>query len=383
VDDTIYQADLQRIWHQEWILAGVTAAIPNSGDYERVRIGEFDLLLIRGDDGIIRALHNVCRHRGFTLCEEHTGSVRRRIVCPYHQWSYALDGSVAKARSMPQDFDSSSYRLGSAHCRIVSGLIFVCVAETPPPFEPFEELVRPYLDPFCLDRAVVAHSTRTVEHGNWKLVMENNRECYHCRVSHPELMQSFPEDPLHAGNADPAAMVALRELVMACEAVGLPSEFRSAEDASYRIMRMPFLDGVSSMTLSGAPAVARRFAGLPDLEVGDVLLYHYPSSWNHFQADHSLVFRITPTSPTTTELTTWWLVPEGSEVGRDYDLAQLTEVWSATNSQDAALVERAQRGVSSPAYRPGPYSPAEEEGVIQFIDWYVNRLSGSAHGGTK
>jgi phenylpropionate dioxygenase-like ring-hydroxylating dioxygenase large terminal subunit len=380
--ESIYQADLEHVWYREWILAGVTAAIPNAGDYERVRIGAYDLLLLRGDDGAVRALHNVCRHRGFTLCEDRAGSVRRRIVCPYHQWSYALDGSVAKARAMPEDFDVSGYSLGTAHCQIVSGLIFVCVAEVPPPFQTFADLVAPYLDPFCLNRAVVAHSTENIEHGNWKLVMENNRECFHCRVSHPELMQSFPEEPLHAGNADPKATAVLAELVEACEAVGLPSQFRAAADASYRIMRMPFLEGVSSMTLSGAPAVSQRFAGLPDRVLGDVLLYHYPSSWNHFQADHSVVFRITPTSPTTTELKTWWLVPEGSVAGTHYDHTTLTEVWEATNRQDAALVERAQRGVSSPAYRPGPYSPAEEEGVIQFIDWYVSRLTASMEQGS-
>ena len=111
------------------------------------------------------------------------------------------------------------------------------------------------------------------------------------------------------------------------------------------------------MTLSGPAAVSKRFDGLPDREIGDVLLYHYPSSWNHFQADHCLVFRIAPLGVDRTELTTYWLVPEGSEAGIDYDRCTLTEVWEATNTQDAALVERAQRGVRSPAYRPAPTRP--------------------------
>jgi stachydrine N-demethylase len=375
VDPEIFDEDLQRIWHREWVLAGVTAAIARPGDFERIRVGQFDLLLVHGDDGVIRALHNVCRHRGFALCEEGSGSLKRRIVCPYHQWSYALDGSLAKARQMPADFDRSGYGLGQAHCRAVAGMIFVCVAEVAPDFEPFADLVGPYLAPYGLERAVVAHRTVTVEHGNWKLVMENNRECFHCVSSHPELMRSFPQEPLHAGNAAPEDVAAMQRLVDECEAIGLPGAFRSAPDATYRVMRMPFLDGVSSMTLSGAPAVSQRFAGLPARDIGDVLLYHYPSSWNHFQADHAVVFRITPIAANLTELTTYWLVPEGTEAGADYDLATLTEVWEATNAQDAALVERAHRGVSSPAYRPGPYSVAEEDGVIQFINWYRQRLS--------
>jgi stachydrine N-demethylase len=378
IDPTIFDADLDRIWYREWVLAGVAAAIPTLGDFERVRIGEFDLLLVRGDDGVVRALHNVCRHRGFPLCEVDSGALKRRIVCPYHQWAYALDGSLARARRMPDDFDQSAYPLGQAHCESVGGLIFICVADDPPPFAPFADLVAPYLKPYHLDHAVVAHRTVTTEQGNWKLVMENNRECFHCAVSHPQLMRSFPEAPLHAGNAAEDDIAEMERLVVDCEALGLPGRFAAAPDASYRVMRMPFLPGSSSMTLSGKAAVSKRFEGLPDREIGDVLLYHYPSSWNHFQADHAVIFRITPIAPDRTELTTYWLVPEGSEAVVDFDLDTLTEVWEATNEQDTALVARAQRGVTSPAYRPGPYSPSEEDGVMQFIAWYRDRLSRAA-----
>jgi stachydrine N-demethylase len=375
IDPAIFDADLERVWYHEWILAGVAAALPNPGDFERVRIGAFDLLLVRGDDGVVRPLHNVCRHRGFPLCEVDAGALKRRIVCPYHQWAYALDGSLAKARRMPDDFDHSAYPLGQAHCESVGGLIFVCVADDPPPFAPFADLVRPYIEPYQLEHAVVAHRTVTTEHGNWKLVMENNRECFHCAVSHPELMRSFPEAPLHAGNASAAEVAAMETMVADCESLGLPSTYQGAADASYRVMRMPFVPGASSMTLSGRPAVSKRFEGLPDREIGDVLLYHYPSSWNHFQADHAVIFRITPITPDRTELTSYWLAPEGAKVDVDFDLTTLTEVWEATNAQDAALVARAQRGVTSPAYRPGPYSAAEEDGVIQFIAWYLDRVS--------
>lgn len=122
------------------------------------------------------------------------------------------------------------------------------------------------------------------------------------------------------------------------------------------------------MTLDGRPAVARRFGVLPDRELGDVLLYHYPSTWNHVMADHAVTFRMLPLGPDRTELRTTWLVPPG---GESDDLDRLTTVWLATNRQDTALVERVQRGVSSPAYRPGPYAPVEEDGVVQFVDWYA------------
>ncbi len=395
-DEQIFGAELEKIWHREWVFVGVEAAFcrdgrPQIGHCEHVRVGAYELLLIRGEDLKIRALHNVCRHRGFVVCESGGQLKGRRLVCPYHQWSYSLDGQLVKARSMPEDFEVASVRLGEAHCEIVGGLIFVCVAESPPPFEPFRSMVAPYLQPFDLSSAVVAHQTETIERGNWKLVMENNRECYHCTGSHPQLSRSFPSEPFHAGNASPEDSALMDVLVERCESIGLPSRFAAAQDASYRVMRMPFRPGMESMTMSGKRAVFRRFAGLPVLgegldgqltggldggqSIGDVLLYHYPSTWNHFQSDHCVVFRLVPLSPVETKLITTWLVPEGSVEGRDYDRQTLTEVWEATNAQDAGLVERTQRGVSSPAFRPGRYSPAEEDGVIQFLNWYVSRLS--------
>lgn len=306
--------------------------------------------------------------------------MRRRIVCPYHQWSYELDGSLARARKTDAGFVAEDHGLARAACRITSGMIFVSVADEPPDFAPAAALIKRYLAPFDLANATVAHTSTVVEDGNWKLVMENNRECYHCKATHPELCATFPEAPLHSGGGAGDDLVALQRLVDHCESIGLPSRFESSADYQFRAMRLPLLGDARSMTRDGAPGVARRFAALPADNIGDVLLYHYPSTWSHFMADHAITFRMLPLGPTQTQLTTTWLVPAGAESGRDYNVDELTSVWLATNAQDKALVERTQRGVTSPAYRPGPYSSEEEEGVIQFIDWYaasiLRRLDG-------
>jgi len=369
-DPSFHQVDLDVIWHREWVFVGVDVSIPNAGDFLTVQLGEFNLVVIRGVDGIVRALHNVCRHRGSMLCEEARGTARRRIVCPYHQWSYELDGTLARARHAPSDFEPGDHSLGSAHCEIAGGMIFVSVADTPPDFAPVRTLVEPYLAPFELGRARVAATSTVVENGNWKLVMENNRECFHCKAAHPELCVTFPEAPLHSGGGSGDDLAALERLVAECEALGLPSRFVAAPDLQYRAMRMPFVGEARSMTSTGNPAVAVRFGQLPPVNIGDILLYHYPSTWSHFMADHAVTFRILPIGPTQTELTTTWLVNCDAVEGVDYDIEELTKVWLLTNRQDTALVERTQRGVNSPAYRPGPYSPVEEEGVIQFVDWY-------------
>ncbi len=370
-DLAVYQRDLERVWYRQWIFAGHIAEVQNPGDYLTVQIGEYNLLVVRGADGVIRALHNVCRHRGSILCDASHGSVRNRIVCPYHQWAYDLDGQLAKARKVESDFDPADHGLGVAACEVTGGMIFVCVADSPPDCAPVAELFGRYLAPFDPERMKVAHRSSFVEGGNWKLVMENNRECFHCKTAHPELCMTFPEAPLHSGGGSVDDLRTLEEMVEECEALGLPSQFVAAEDWEYRAMRMPLLGGATSMTLDGRPAVAKQFGELPNRDIGDVLLYHYPSTWNHYVADHAVTFRIIPRGPMQTELVTTWLVPIDAVEGVDYDVEALTNVWRATNAQDAELVERAQRGVSSPAYRPGPYSTDEEAGVIQFIDWYV------------
>ena len=378
-DPAYFALELELLWQREWVLAGHVCELREPGEFLTLTVGTSPLVVVRGHDGEIRALHNVCRHRGSIVCEAAHGVARRRLVCPYHQWSYELDGRLARARSIADDVETGELGLAPAGCEVVGGLIFVSVADEPRDVGPLRELVEPYLEAFGLESAKVAHETTAVEHGNWKLVVENNRECFHCRSAHPELCATFPDGTQHSGTGTAEELRALVAFVDRCETLGLPSRFRSAPDAQFRAMRLPLVDGARSMTRDGAPAVGRRLGSLGtgdtgDADVGDMLLYHYPSTWNHFMADHAVTFRILPVGPMATELRTTWLVPGDAVEGRDYDVARLTEVWEATNRQDTALVERVQRGVRSPAYRPGPYAPVEEEGVIQFVDWYADTL---------
>ncbi len=373
--------DLERVWQRQWVFACAEAEVAAAGDYVTLTVGAYRLLVLRGGDGELRALHNVCRHRGSLLCDAETGSVKRRIVCPYHQWTYHHDGRLAAARTIdPATVADPELALGRAHCAVVGGLVFVNVADTAPDLDEFRRRVEPYLQAYDLAGARVAHTSTVVEEANWKLVWENNRECYHCRGAHEQLCRTFPEAPLHSGGGSATELRATEAVVAGCESLGLPGAFAASDDLGHRVMRMALNAGATSMTMDGTPAVGVRFAGLREgaratADVGDLLLYHYPSTWIHVQADHALTFRVLPLSPTATELRTTWLVPGDAVEGVDYDLERLTEVWLATNAQDGALVERTQRGVASPAYRPGPYAPVEEEGVLQFVDWYVAQMT--------
>ena len=144
---------------------------------------------------------------------------------------------------------------------------------------------------------------------------------------------------------------------------------------------MPLLPGVESYTMTGQRAVRRPLSdAVSEPMIGSMLMFHFPSTWNHMLGDHGLSFRVLPLGPTQTQVTTKWLVHKDAVEGVDYDLRELTEVWLATNEQDRRIVQENQIGVTSPAYEPGPYSQVQESGVMQFVDWYTGAVERGVNG---
>lgn len=371
IDPDFYKRDLELIWYRDWIFVGHDCEIAKPGSFFTVQVGDYPIVIVRGRDGGIRAFHNSCRHRGSRVCNTERGS-SARLVCPYHQWTYDLDGSLVFARQMADDFRKEEFGLKPVACESVGGYIFICLAGEPADFAPLRALMEPFFAPHRLTEARVAHESTIIEKGNWKLVWENNRECYHCASNHPELCKSFPEAPvvtgIHAAEQDPEMVAHWAR----CEAAGLRAGFRISDDGQFRATRAPLLRDAVSYTMTGKPAVRRGLSdAVPAERIGALLLYHYPSTWNHVLADHAVTFRMLPLSATETAVTTKWLVHKDAVEGVDYDLADLTHVWTETNDQDRRIVEENAFGIRSPAYEPGPYSELHEGGVIQFVDWYA------------
>ncbi|WP_295045771.1 aromatic ring-hydroxylating dioxygenase subunit alpha [uncultured Paracoccus sp.] len=370
----VYQMDLETIFYREWLFAIPAAQLVKAGNYATLKVGAYNVVIVKGGDGVIRAFHNSCRHRGSIVCKERDGKVAK-LVCPYHQWTYDLDGRLIWANNMGPDFDPTKHGLKPVHSRDLNGLIYICLADTPPDFEDFARTANPFLEVHDLRDAKVAHSSTIVEKGNWKLVWENNRECYHCSANHPALCRSFPLDPEVAGvSADGSISARLQGHFDACAAAGAPAQFTLGGAGQFRLARMPLQENAVSYTMDGKAGVTRQLGRVAKPDAGSLLVFHYPSTWNHFLPDHSLTFRVMPISPTETEVTTTWLVHKDAVEGVDYDLKRLTEVWIETNDEDREIVEVNQQGILSPAYQPGPYSPDWESGVIQFIDWYADWL---------
>jgi phenylpropionate dioxygenase-like ring-hydroxylating dioxygenase large terminal subunit len=139
-------------------------------------------VVVRGNDGQVRALYNTCRHRGSKVCVGEQGKAAK-LVCPYHQWTYDLDGKLLFARDMGSDFDASRFPLKAAHCRSVGGFVFVCLADEAPDFDAFVRAVEPYMAPHALNNAKVAHVSSIVERANWKLVLENTASATTARAA--------------------------------------------------------------------------------------------------------------------------------------------------------------------------------------------------------
>jgi Rieske 2Fe-2S family protein len=269
----------------------------------------------------------------------------------------------------------------------LAGLIFICLADDPPSdFDDMARVMEPYIAPHDVKNTKVAKQIDIVEEGNWKLTMENNRECYHCGARHPELTISLYA---YGFGFDPKA-VTPRDLELArqyeCkvsdfnaqwEAQGLPSKL--VEDlverpTGYRAQRLPLDDAGESQTINTRVASKKLLGTLSNKRLGGLHFWTQPNSWHHFMSDHVVTFSALPLSPDRTLLRTKWLVHKDAEEGKDYEVDNLTKIWRITNEQDSTLVGYTQHGVESRAYESGPYSPHTEELVDKFCDWYVRRL---------
>ncbi|MEK8026912.1 aromatic ring-hydroxylating oxygenase subunit alpha [Pseudaquabacterium rugosum] len=381
----VFDADLQVFFGQHWILAGLECELREPGDVQTLDIGRASVILLRDDDLQIRAFHNVCRHRGARLLKAGPGVVSR-LVCPYHQWTYDTDGSLLHAGHMGADFDRGCKSLKPVALRLVGGLIYICLSDNPPKdIDVLAQTMEPRLAPYGLREAKVAHQTDVIEHGNWKLTMENNRECYHCAGSHPELCVSFiaydfgfdaaTMSPDERARAE--AHVAEREAREArWEAEGHPSRTvaRVVDCATnFRTQRLAIAGKGESHTPDASAASAKLLGSMTRKDLGDTHLWHH-NGWNHFMGDHAVCSIVIPLGPDSTLVRTKWLVHQDAVEGVDYDLHKLTSVWIATTDQDAELVRVSHAGVQDPAYEPGPYSRHTEQELDNFAGWYVDRM---------
>ena len=366
-DVDVFDFDMDAIYGTGWLMAGFTCELPTPGSYLSQMFGKWPVLIVRDKQGVIRAFHNSCRHRGSMICKPGSGSAPR-IMCPYHSWTYEHDGKLLAAPRMVDDFDKSTHGLRPLRIEFAAGAMFISFAENPPPFADFAEKLEIYLGPQRMDRAKLAFESTISEYANWKLVMENGRECYHCATGHPELARTFPVTM--SKHFDRANDARAKEFVDTMTANHLETE--AIEGDWWQLARFGLNRGAETLSMDGHHMVRKLMCEENQGYVGSMRLAIDPHCFLHATSDHVFMFSAVPVSPTETLVTGKWYVHADAVEGEDYTVEGLSELWTRTNLQDKELAENNQLGVNSPGYLPGPYSRDAEMLALRFTDWYCN-----------
>ena len=367
VSDEAFAFDTQVMLKSVWLYACTVAHVKDPGDFFLFELATNSIIILRGRDNEVRAFWNSCRHRGAKICHEQTGHAPR-LMCPYHQWTYGLDGRLLAARSMAADFEKADHGLIPVALENIGGLIFICLSDNPPPIDRAKADIADQIAIYNLEHLKVAVQDDLIEDANWKLVMENNRECYHCDVGHPELIsvlgttgfgKDVPTDDLYAAKREEwRALDIDRDLI----------EF--PDDWWHRVARLALANGAVTQSIDGKQACKSLIGPFVEPETSSLSVWTQPNSWHHFCCDHVVTFSLTPLAANKTLLRTSWLVHEDAVVGVDYDPDHLAALWRKTNEQDCHFSSINHQGISSDGYRQGPYA-IEEKLVEDFKNFYV------------
>lgn len=369
VSDEAFAFDTQVMLKSVWLYACTVAHVKNAGDYFVFELAGNSIIILRGRDNEVRAFWNSCRHRGAKICLEQSGRAPR-LMCPYHQWTYGLDGKLLAARSMAEDFDKADHGLNPVALENVGGLIFICLSDNPPPIDRVKADIADQIAVYDLEKLKVAVQDDYIEDANWKLVMENNRECYHCDVGHPELISVLgttgfgkdapADDYLETKRAD-------------WQALGIDHDVIEFPDGWWhRIARLALANGAVTQSIDGKLACQKLIGPFKAPETSSLSVWTQPNSWHHFCCDHVVTFSLTPIGPNKTLLRTSWLVHEDAVEGVDYNPDHLAALWRATNVQDGHFSMVNHQGIANDGYVQGPYA-VEENLVEDFKDFYVDR----------
>lgn len=378
-----FDADLRWLMTSQWLLAGHVAQIPKAGDFFLFEIGGESLIVTRNREGEVRALFNVCRHRGSRVCLEKEGS-KRIFTCPYHAWSYDLDGRLRGASSMSEDFDKSKNNLVPANVGVFQGLIFVNFATSDvPDFGAFAARFKPLLAGQGVAEAKIATRQSYPTQANWKLVVENFFECYHCRAAHPTYCSVHDDMKMiafgaGAGSGQGPIVEEYLQKLKAWEALasekGYPTGMFADDMNSEHFQscnRLPIADGAMTESVDGKP-VSKLMSDFGEFDGGQTGCVFTPLSTLLVNNDHAVLFYFVPEGPSSTRVETLWLVHPDAEQDKDYSCDEIVKVWNTTLLEDKTITENNQLGVKSQVYRPGMLSEMETR-INEFGRWYMQQ----------
>jgi phenylpropionate dioxygenase-like ring-hydroxylating dioxygenase large terminal subunit len=377
-DDAVFAADMEQVIGRKWIVAGHIDRVPRKGDYFLFRVGSESIIVVRSGEATVNAFYNVCRHRGSLVCAESSGRVAR-LTCGYHAWTYGLDGALLAAPQMPADFSKKDFGLHRCHVRMFYGFIFINLSdEQPVDFDASFGDLAPYLDFHGFAEAKIAHAQSYPTTANWKLVVENFVECYHCASAHPEFCSMHPPEALLAFGAGPSSgptaavekyLPAVKAWEQRAAALGRPigTVDDGPESSHLRLLlQRTIRAGYETETEDGRPA-SMLMGKRREFDQGRMYLSFSPFTQLVATNDFAVLFLFTPRTTMHTDVDLYWLV-DGKTT--DVDVKRMIWGWDETTKQDKRITENNQAGILSKHYQPGRYSEHERR-VVTFQQWYL------------
>jgi phenylpropionate dioxygenase-like ring-hydroxylating dioxygenase large terminal subunit len=375
-DPAIFEHDMQRMLLRHWFCAGHISSIPRAGDYLAIDLGPESVIIVRTPGSEVRALLNVCRHRGSRLVAGRSGKAQSaRITCPYHAWTYDLDGNLLVARQMPESFRRADAGLKSLPVRIMEGLIFTTFAQDPLDLGIAEDALARSAGVHGWAQAKVAHREMYSIRANWKLAVENYMECYHCTPAHPEFAKRhvYARPAEQREQSERAGRRRAEAIGIVVPDIDLYGNAAGTGQESVGVMRSALHDGIVSATDDGR-SVARLMGSFSASDGNSTYFDIGPISDFLAYPDHGVIYRFIPKNVDHTEMEVIWLVHQEAVEGLDYDVERLTWLWKTTSAEDKKIVEMNQAGVNSRYFEPGPYS-LQESHAARFVDWYLKELA--------
>lgn len=346
-DPDIFKAEQAAIFESGWFCAVLSADLAGPGQYETVQIGRESVIVARSRTGAVNAFLNVCRHRGARLCTEERGEVRRSLQCPYHAWTYSLEGKLVSAPNLSamDDINRDEYGLHRVHVREWLGYVWLCLAHEPPSFD--DTVIDDVTNRLGTPDAVVGYQVAELKLGrrieydvraNWKQIVENFMECYHCATIHPELTEVLPEF-----------------------ADGLAAQYFVGHGAE-------FGEDVEGFTVDGSAGHAPIPGVSEDQDRRYYAITVRPLVFINLVPDHVVFHRMYPVAADRTIVRCDWLyLPEVVDSGADLDRS--VELFHRVNQQDFDACERCQLAMDSRAYERGGVLVPSEHHIGEFHDW--------------
>lgn len=346
-DPSQFAREMEKIFARMWLGAARNDELPAPGHYVVRRVAGANVVLLRGEDGRPAAFHNVCRHRGTLLLTQESGRLDGSIRCPYHAWTYGLDGRLRGAPHMDkvEGFRTADFPLRAVASGEWEGHLLINLAEPPPPLAEHVAGLTGRFAPWRMGELRRVERRQYAVKANWKLILQNYSECLHCPGAHPQLT---PLSHYLSGENEPA-------------------------QPTWIGGRMELREGVETLRLGVTTGWGAR-PGLSAEQRRNVYYYAVlPNLLLNIHPDYLVTTTLWPRAADRTDLICDWHFASEAIGKSGFDPAGAVDFWDLTNRQDWELCERAQEGIASRGYRPGPYSNREEQ--LFAIDQFVrNRL---------